>query len=398
MRAVCQTNVISFWSAAACRRFGKREQAPALHKPVAVHRPTVLRIEHAPDSCAPATNRLPRRLRPTWLAATVISYYLLSIPSLFAFTADLSHGEVSIKLEATPERVSPAQDLMLTVTVDAPAHLEVTLPDLRDRFAGFSMAEDFATEPVTANGRRHQTYRWRLEPEPAAERYRLAPFAVTVTDTSQSPGTHSPKDSLLPPPSSFATRPVIFPAEGARPPVTGDPEVSPEPVYIPPTARTVALWVIAALGGLAALAAALFGLTRLSRRVREFRMSPVDRAMAELQRLLGRNLPSRGLYKEFYIELTMVVRRYIERTRGIRAPEQTTQEFLVAAADHPSFTPEILAQLKTFLESADLVKFAGQEATPAMTDAATANAQTYIRADAQRIGKEEGERKKEVVG
>ena len=71
---------------------------------------------------------------------------------------------------------------------------------------------------------------------------------------------------------------------------------------------------------------------------------------------------------------------------------------LVAAADHPSFTPEILAQLKTFLESADLVKFAGQEATPAMTDAATANAQTYIRADAQRIGKEEGERKKEVVG
>jgi len=318
-----------------------------------------------------------------WLVATVISYYLLSVPSLFAFTADLSHGEVSIKLEATPERVSPAQDLMLTVTVEAPAHLEVTLPDLRDRFAGFSMAEDFATEPVTANGRRRQTYRWRLEPEPAAERYRLAPFAVTVTDTSQSPGTHSPKDSLLPPPSSFATRPVIFPAEGARPPVTGDPEVNPEPVYIPPTARTVALWIVAALGGLAALAAALFGLTRLSRRVREFRMSPVERAMAELQRLLGRNLPARGLYKEFYIELTMVVRRYIERTRGIRAPEQTTQEFLVAAADHPSFTPEILAQLKTFLESADLVKFAGQEATPAMTDAATANAQTYIRADAQ---------------
>ena len=349
--------------------------------------PTVLRIKYAPDSRVPATNRLPRRLRLTWLLSALITYSLLPIPSLFAFTADLSHGEVSIKLEAMPECVSPAQDLMLTVTVEAPAHLEVTLPDLRDRFAGFSMAEDFATEPVTANGRRRQTYRWRLEPEPAAERYRLAPFAVTVTDTSHRPGKPAPDASLLPPPSSlsssFATKPVVFPSEGARPPVTGDPEVNPEPVYIPPTARTVAFWIIAALGGLAALAATLFGLTRLSRRVREFRMSPVDRAMAELQRLLGRNLPSRGLYKEFYIELTMVVRRYIERTRGIRAPEQTTQEFLVAAADHPSFTPEILAQLKTFLESADLVKFAGQEATSAMTDAATANAQTYIRADAQ---------------
>ena len=52
----------SFWSAAACRRFGKREQAPALHKPVAAHRPssrlrprpTVLRIKHALDSRPPA--------------------------------------------------------------------------------------------------------------------------------------------------------------------------------------------------------------------------------------------------------------------------------------------------------------------------------------------------------
>jgi hypothetical protein len=167
--------------------------------------------------------------------------------------------------------------------------------------------------------------------------------------------------------------------------VTGDPEVAPEPIYVPPTARTVASWILAALAGLAALAALLFGLTRLSRRVREFRMSPVERAMVELQRLLGRNLPGRGLYKEFYIELTMVVRRYIERARGIRAPEQTTQEFLAAAAGHPAFTPDVLAQLKTFLESADLVKFAGQEATPAMADDATAKAKAYITTDAEQV-------------
>jgi hypothetical protein len=311
-----------------------------------------------------------RQPRTTWLALAVISYYLLTIHSLFAFTADLSHGEVAIKLESAPERVSPARDFMLTVTVEAPEHLEVTLPDLRDRFAGFSMAEDFAAQPVAANGRKRQTYRWRLVPEPAAKRYRLAPFAVTVTDASHS--------------STFATWPVIFPDEGARPPVTGDPEVNPEPVYVPPTARTVALWIVAVLAGVAALAAALFGLTRLSRRVREFRMPPADRAMLELQRLLGRNLPTRGLFKEFYIELTMVVRRYIERTRGIRAPGQTTQEFLAVAVDHPSFTPEVVAKLKTFLESADLVKFAGQKATTEMTDTATDRARTYIREDSQR--------------
>ena len=38
----------------------------------------------------------------------------------------------------------------------------------------------------------------------------------------------------------------------------------------------------------------------------------------------------------------------------------------------PTFTAEVIAQLRTFLESADLVKFAGQEATTAMADDATA--------------------------
>ena len=317
---------------------------------------------------------------PTFFSHTVYSFlptvcclFFLVLPCRAAFTSDLSNGDVSIKLDATPDRVSPAEDLMLTITVDAPSTLTVTLPDLRDRFSGFSMAEDFVTEPVEANGRTRQTYRWRLVPEPAAKRYRLAPFAVT-TQT---------KRSETPQVSSFATKPVIFPDEGARPVVTGDPEVTPEPEWIPPTAKTVTLWIFAALAGIAALAAILFGLTKLSRRVREYRMSPIDRAMAELQRLLGRNLPGRGLYKEFYIELTMVVRRYIERTHGIRAPEQTTQEFLAAAAHQPTFTPEVIAQLRTFLESADLVKFAGQEATTAMTDDATAKARAYIEKDAQ---------------
>jgi len=295
---------------------------------------------------------------------------------LAAFTADLSSGDVSIKLEATPDKVSPAEDLMLTLTIEAPANLAVTLPDLRDRFSGFSMAEDFATDPVEANGRKRQTYRWRLIPEPAAKRYRLAPFAVTTQD----------KRSAAPRIASFATPPVVFPNESARPVVTGDPEVTPAAEWIPPTAKTVTLWIFAVLAGLAALAAIVFGLAQLSRRVREYRMSPIERAMAELQRLLGRNLPTRGLYKEFYIELTMIVRRYIERAHGIRAPEQTTQEFLAAAASQPTFTPEVIAQLRTFLESADLVKFAGQEATSAMADTATAKARDYISADARHDG------------
>ncbi len=324
-------------------------------------------------SAAGGELQIPQAARRSPLAALLFALLLSPFAGLQAatFTADLSNGAVSIKLEATPDKVSPAEDVMLTLTVDAPSHLAVTLPDLRDRFSGFSMAEDFATDPVDANGRTRQTYRWRLTPEPAAKRYRLAPFAVEARD----------RRSPASPASTFATKPVLFPDSGARAAVTGEPEVEPKPEWIPPTAKTVTLWIFAAIAAVSALAASLYGLTKLSRRVREYRLSPVERAMAELQRLLGRNLPGRGLYTEFYIELTMVVRRYIERTHGIRAPEQTTQEFLAAAAKHPLFTSEVLAQLQTFLESADLVKFAGQEATPTMADDATAKARRYIESD-----------------
>ena len=102
-------------------------------------------------------------------------------------------------------------------------------------------------------------------------------------------------------------------------------------------------------------------------------MSPIERAWAELDRLLKKGLPGRGRYKDFYVELTMVVRRYIQRKYGISAPHMTTEEFLRTAK--PS------DDLRRFLESADLVKFAGVEATPDMADAATESARAYIAKD-----------------
>ena len=291
--------------------------------------------------------------------------------SSLAVERDLSNGEVTVKLSTEPDKVSPAEDLMLTFTVEAPAYLKVVFPDLQDRFSGFSLAEDFAAEPVEANGVTRQTFRWRLVPEPAAERYRLAPFAVTVSDNRVTPAKTD----------SFATAAVVFPDEGERPVVTGEPEVDPKPEWIPPTAKTVTLWGLAVLAAAALVAGALWGLTKISVKVKEMRMSPIERAMAELRRLLDRNLPSHGMYKEFYVELTFVVRRYIERRHGIRAPRQTTEEFLAAASRHQAFTPDAIGSLRVFLESADLVKFAGQQASSEMADDATQRARQYLETD-----------------
>lgn len=282
---------------------------------------------------------------------------------------DLSWGEVGLRVEAESDAVDPARDFFVNVTVDAPDRIAVSLPDLRTRLEGFATAESFLAEPVSSGGRKTTTQRWRLIPQPSAE-YRLAPFAVEVRDSSSHP----------PATSWFATRPIVFPAISLDAP-EGDPEVAAKASWIPPTLRDISVWIAIAAAALAILAAVAFLAMRIRRKVVEMRMSPRERALAELDRLLRRNLVHKGMYKDFYVELTHVVRRYIERAHGIRAAEQTTQEFLRAASGRPEFAGEVLLRLRAFLESADLVKFAGADSTPRMADDAVATAKDYVESD-----------------
>jgi hypothetical protein len=131
-----------------------------------------------------------------------------------------------------------------------------------------------------------------------------------------------------------------------------------------------------------AVASAWLLIRFLARKIKEHRMSPIERAWVELDRLLGKGLPGRGRYKDFYVELTMVVRRYIQRKYGIKAPHMTTEEFLREAK--PS------DELRRFLESADMVKFAGVEATPEMADEATQSARDYLKQDDKNIQNRSG--------
>lgn len=114
-----------------------------------------------------------------------------------------------------------------------------------------------------------------------------------------------------------------------------------------------------------AVAAALIA-TRLRRR-RQNQIIPIvvktpeEIAQAALTQLLSEELPNRGLFKEFYVRLTGIVRIYIEGKTGLKAPEQTTEEFLREIRTRDVFTADRSVRLKEFLEAADMVKYAGQQ-------------------------------------
>lgn len=106
-------------------------------------------------------------------------------------------------------------------------------------------------------------------------------------------------------------------------------------------------------------------------------LDPGEEAAQALASLLAMDLIREGAFAEFYVRLTSIVRRYIERTTGIHAPEQTTEEFLREMEGSSSFQPEQRRRLQDFLSASDLVKFAAQVPSEAEIEAALQSARSF---------------------
>ena len=135
------------------------------------------------------------------------------------------------------------------------------------------------------------------------------------------------------------------------------------------------------LGGLMAVAAWVVYWRRRRKANQERQvpsLTPAQIAHAALTALLAENLPAQGLFKEFYLRLTGIVRQYIEGTTGLRAPEQTTEEFLQAMREKEVFPYEKSIRLKEFLEAADMVKYAGQRPDEAQLSLSNARAREFV--------------------
>ncbi len=101
-------------------------------------------------------------------------------------------------------------------------------------------------------------------------------------------------------------------------------------------------------------------------------------AHSQLETLLAENLPSQGMFKDFYLRLTGIVRNYIEGITSLRAPEQTTEEFLREMGEKAVFSSDQSHRLKEFLEAADMVKYAAQRPDTKQIDTSIVRAKEFI--------------------
>jgi hypothetical protein len=261
----------------------------------------------------------------------------------------VERGPVRITLQIDPKSARLSDEPKLTISIEHEVGVEVTKPPFGESLGDFLILNFHEPLPKTVGDRQVIQQVYTLEPTRAG-RLTISPISVSFVDKRANGDGQVHVIETEPLPIEITT---MLDSEA---PSLADLRPPAEPVEI---AQPAAAWPRYAIRSIPFVLLALILWWRL-RRTRETivpQLSPEELARQELDALVARRLDQTDI-KDFYVELTGIVRRYIERTTNVKAPEQTTDEFLRATADHPGFSLDERGRLREFLESADLVKYA----------------------------------------
>jgi len=320
------------------------------------------------------------RRRWVWVAALPLAIVLgcgraTTNPPAEPPRSVVEDGPVRLSVEFDPAAPRLADRATLTVTTNCEPGVKVERPEFGAEFGDFRVVEAREELPRIDNNREILTWVYTLEPIRAG-RASLWPVDVAWVDARPNGG-DGRQHWISSKPLAVE---VATSVEAEEPSLAAlRPEAA--PVAIPFSRLALVLCFAAGAVGVAAVAYAIHRRRLRHRAIAERPLTPAEIAYRELQQIIDEALADRDV-KLFYVALTGVVRRFIERTTSIRAPEQTTEEFLREISLRRTFPAEENRRLKNFLEAADLVKFAAHRPRPEDVDASLARAKEFI--DARR--------------
>jgi len=287
-----------------------------------------------------------------------------------AVRCEVERGPVKFIVEVSPASPQLSDQPQLMLTIRAERGVRVEKPPFGEAVGDF-LIRDFHEPMLEVDGETdviRQVY--TLEPTRAGK-LTVAPIAVRFYD-ERDQGDGKPHTI-----ESEALTVEVTTMLGDKAPTLADLRPLAGPVELPASGWFSWTGFLLLVGALA-IAGAVVWRARRRRVASEPQLSPQELAWLELEQMVQRKLAESDV-KAFYVELTGVVRRYIERSTGVQAPEQTTEEFLREIVDEAVFIDEDRQRLRDFLESADLVKFAAFRPAAADIEASFERAGEFIR-------------------
>lgn len=274
-----------------------------------------------------------------------------------AFLAVFPAGaEVSVKAVLSPPDIPIFRTATYTVEIEAPTGTSAPLVELSGKITNADPALTAKDLQVSSNP---------IETDPAGEgRERIR---VSFTLDALSPGAYVvPKLPIEVAGEKFdlpsLTLRVHDLTEAEKTQVTQFVDIG-DPALIAPPQRSLWFYVFIALLLLGGIGALLWYLRQ--RGAKEVWTPPAPKpwqvAHKRLEELAQRRLPQQGRFEPYYVDLSAILRYYIEDRFHLRAPERTTPEFLDEASRAGVLLETQQAMLARFLRHCDRVKFARYE-------------------------------------
>jgi hypothetical protein len=313
--------------------------------------------------------------------------------------ADGAVGMVRVHLDA--DRISVSDSLVMTVEVTIPAGYKAELP----AFADYGFALDFSdrssrfrptdigeeSTQLQADGSSIKRQSYTLEPWLSGD-YSIPPLMVGFFKDKETDEASKELAALIGPIPDFsvitnAARIAVTPlADGRKELVDiyqqsdykqhvlkkrvrrqedkSDEELKREDVQhqqavLALAQRQFPWWLVWTLGsaGLVLVAVWLFGRKRIAALLSPKRLPAHEIAYAALAELHSKQLPENGKVKEFYYELSYILREYVGNRFLVYAINQSTEEFFQVLVDDNPFDREAEDLLRDFAELADTVKY-----------------------------------------
>jgi hypothetical protein len=264
-------------------------------------------------------------------------------------------GPVELRIRLEPDAPTIGDPMKLVVEAVAEPGVEVLMPDFGDALDRFSIVDFVPRESLDASGQTRSTQLYTLR-APASGPHRIPSILVEFVD--RRPG-HDPAPEgqdayeILSDPIRFDVASVVPDAATA--------ELSPPLGRLDPLARDSReslLWILAIIAALAAGAGPFAWRAWQRMRARAAVRSAYEIARAALDALLAAPHPSPDRIDAYFVDLSGIVRRYLEGRFALRSPELTTERFLDLVSGSPDLTDDHRALLRDFLRECDLVKFA----------------------------------------
>jgi len=271
--------------------------------------------------------------------------------------APLTAGAQGLKVTAELDSALMTQGYRtnLRVRVIGPADAQtIDWPQKGGQLGGVDVTEIRSESNNLGNGRRETTYTLTLQP--------FDPDTVTLPPLRVASGKDTAESRAL----VLKVLPVELDSMTNIHPMEG-PAAYPAKWYdwVPQWVTDYWPWLVIAIGLIAAGVAAILyfrrGGTVMVRRKRI--VPPYELAMRRLGQLRERRLAESGHEKEYYTELTDILRQYLDGRFGINAMEMTSTEIMRSLRSNE--TARMNAdRMSAILEVADFVKFAKMRPLP----------------------------------